>query len=135
MQESMLHLIKQLIRIPSVTSDQNACKQVLDVIAAMFVDIPHARVEFFQDAGMHSLIVKNFDGKRADVCLNAHVDVVPPQDPSQFEPYEQDGLLYGRGAGDMKDGVALISVLMQECLENHIDTKLMLMLTADEEIG
>ncbi len=135
MQESMLHLIKQLIRIPSVTSDQNACKQVLDVIAAMFVDIPHARVEFFQDAGMHSLIVKNFDGKRADVCLNAHVDVVPPQDPSQFEPYEQDGLLYGRGAGDMKDGIALISVLMKDlCTQQTVTKKLLLMITADEEI-
>jgi acetylornithine deacetylase/succinyl-diaminopimelate desuccinylase-like protein len=45
-------------------------------------------------------------------------------------------MLYGRGSGDMKDGVALISLLMKECLENKLtDKKLLLLLTSDEEVG
>jgi succinyl-diaminopimelate desuccinylase len=132
-QEQLVNLTMDLVRIASVTTDQQKCKQVLDVIAAIFADIPQARVDFLQDAGVHSLIIKNFDGKRADVCFNAHVDVVPPQDGSQFEPYIDWDLMYGRGAGDMKDGVAIISLLMKELINQP--KKLMLMLTADEEIG
>eukprot|EP00053_Salpingoeca_punica_P014504 m.131829 g.131829 ORF g.131829 m.131829 type:complete len:530 (+) comp16473_c0_seq2:1170-2759(+) len=45
------------------------------------------------------------------LILNGHVDVVPlgPLDmweAAPFEPHERDGWLYGRGAGDMKAGVA-----------------------------
>ncbi|HYW75528.1 MAG TPA: ArgE/DapE family deacylase [Gammaproteobacteria bacterium] len=47
---------------------------------------------------------------RRSVILNGHVDVVPPGPLSMwrrppFEPYIEDGWLYGRGAGDMKAGV------------------------------
>jgi len=48
-------------------------------------------------------------GKSA--LFNGHLDVVTPEplglwkrDP--FQPYEEDGWLYGRGAGDMKSGLA-----------------------------
>ena len=45
------------------------------------------------------------------LILNGHVDVVPtgPLDMwtnPPFEPHEEDGWLYGRGAGDMKAGIA-----------------------------
>ena len=45
------------------------------------------------------------------LILNGHVDVVPtgPLDRwtnPPFEPHEEDGWLYGRGAGDMKAGIA-----------------------------
>jgi succinyl-diaminopimelate desuccinylase len=132
---TILDLTKQLIAMRSVTKDHHACKQVLDTLADLFKDLPTVRIEYFEDAGFHSLIIKNFDEKRADVCFNGHIDVVPPQDESQWTSYEQDDFLYARGAGDMKDGVALISLLMKECLENNIDKKLMLLLTSDEEIG
>ena len=115
---TILSLTKQLIRIPSVTSNQDACKQVLDVIVGIFGEISDIYIERFEHAWVHSLIIKNFDGKWADICFNAHVDVVPPQDESQRTSYEQDGMLYARGAGDMKDGVALISLLMRELMTN-----------------
>jgi acetylornithine deacetylase/succinyl-diaminopimelate desuccinylase-like protein len=45
-------------------------------------------------------------------------------------------MLYGRGAGDMKDGIAIITLLMKElCKPGVTNKKIMLMLTADEEIG
>lgn len=45
------------------------------------------------------------------LILNGHVDVVPPGpldmwDSPPFEPRIEDGWMYGRGAGDMKAGVA-----------------------------
>jgi len=29
----------------------------------------------------------NFEGKKADIVLNGHVDVVPPSEEGQFDPY------------------------------------------------
>lgn len=45
------------------------------------------------------------------LILNGHIDVVPPGDASRwtknpFEPWIQNGRMYGRGAGDMKAGLA-----------------------------
>lgn len=132
---TILDLTKQLIRIPSVTSDQEACKRVLEVLSGLF-DTNACTIERFEHHGFHSLIVKNFDGQRADICFNGHIDVVPPQSSDQREPIENDGMLFGRGAGDMKDGVSLITLLMKELCEKKLtDKKLMLMITADEEVG
>jgi len=51
-------------------------------------------------------------GKSA--LFNGHLDVVSPEpierwDRNPFEPMEKDGWLYGRGAGDMKAGVAAMT--------------------------
>jgi len=48
------------------------------------------------------------------VIFNGHLDVVSPEptklwDRDPFDPVERDGWLYGRGAGDMKSGVAAMT--------------------------
>ncbi len=50
----------------------------------------------------------------ASVVFNGHLDVVSPEplshwDRPPFEPYIEDGWLHGRGAGDMKSGVAAMT--------------------------
>ena len=49
------------------------------------------------------------------LLLGGHIDVVPPSEPElwtsePFDPVRHDGWLYGRGAGDMKGGLAMISL-------------------------
>lgn len=133
---SLLELTKKLVRIPSVTSDQEQCKRVLDTLGDLFSTNKDIYIERFEQEGVHSLLVKNFDGKWADICFNGHIDVVPPQSPEQRVPVERDWFLRGRGCGDMKDGVALITTLMHDlCQEKQLNKKLMLMITADEEVG
>lgn len=48
-----------------------------------------------------------------NLLFNGHLDVVPTGPESlwargPFQPYEQDGWIYGRGSGDMKGGIACV---------------------------
>lgn len=74
------------------------------------------------------------------ICLNGHVDVVPPgngwtvTDP--FEPEVQDGKLYGRGAADMKGGLAAqIAAFIDLHHDSSFQGEVTLMIVGDEEIG
>lgn len=64
------------------------------------------------------------DGGGRSLHLSGHVDVVPvdaaepwTQDP--FEPTIRDGRMYGRGAGDMKGGIAAYLFAVEAVLAAH----------------
>src|SRR5690606_38965816 len=69
-----------------------------------------------------------------------HTDVVPTG-PAEawtsppFDPVVRDGLLYGRGAADMKGSVAAMVVAAERFIAAHPDHSgtLALLLTSDEE--
>jgi succinyl-diaminopimelate desuccinylase len=73
------------------------------------------------------------------VCLAGHVDVVPPGPVEQwtsdpFSPAERDGLLYGRGAADMKAGVAAMITAAERVARASRDRgSIAIILTSDEE--
>jgi acetylornithine deacetylase len=71
-------------------------------------------------AGRESLaLTRDADGFGGRSALfNGHLDVVSPEpadfwDRPPFEPYTQDGWMYGRGAGDMKAGVAAMTYALK----------------------
>ena len=74
------------------------------------------------------------------LCFAGHTDVVPPgaadaweSDP--FEPEIRNGQLYGRGAADMKCGLAAMIVGIERFIENnpHHLGSIALLITSDEE--
>jgi len=73
------------------------------------------------------------------VCLAGHVDVVPPGPLDQwssdpFTPTERDGLLYGRGAADMKAPVAAMITAAERVSRTPRDAgSIAILLTSDEE--
>ena len=73
------------------------------------------------------------------VCLAGHVDVVPPGPLEQwtsdpFTPTERDGLLYGRGAADMKASVAAMVTAAERVVPGGRPRgSVALLLTSDEE--
>ncbi len=131
----MKNLLIDLLKIPSVSSDIKQLHKIIDYVENYFSN-SNAIIEKFEFNNKPSIIIKNFNWKKADIVLNWHLDVVPASEKNQFEPIEKDWKLYARWAGDMKAGVAIMMKLTKELLEQDFkDKKISLMLTTDEEIG
>jgi succinyl-diaminopimelate desuccinylase len=74
------------------------------------------------------------------VCFAGHTDVVPTGPLEQwysdpFVPTVRDGVLYGRGAADMKSSLAAFVVAIEHFIQNHAKHtgSIALLLTSDEE--
>ncbi len=76
------------------------------------------------------------DGERA-VTFHGHVDVVPADDPSQFEPRVTDETIFGRGSTDMKGGLVSMIYAMKALSQAGVvlNGKLALRIVPDEETG
>ena len=73
-------------------------------------------------------------------CFAGHTDVVPPGDAANwntppFEPTIIDGVLYGRGAADMKGSLAATLIAVEQFVEQHPEHigSLAFLITSDEE--
>ena len=128
-------LLVELVKIPSVSSDIKQLRKIVNFVENYFKDTK-AIIERYEFNQKPSIVIKNFEWKHADIILNWHLDVVPPSEEWQFDPYEKDGKLYGRWAGDMKSWDAIIMKLMKDLLnQNFKEKKIALILTTDEEVG
>ena len=136
----VLQLTRELIRRVSITPDDAGCQQWI--------------AERLERAGFHCERLRfgevdnlwathgPLDGNEAGpvLVLLGHTDVVPPgpreawsSDP--FDPEIRDGVLYGRGAADMKGSVAAFVVALEQFVAKHPDHRgtVALLLTSDEE--
>ncbi|MFP4334026.1 MAG: succinyl-diaminopimelate desuccinylase [Wenzhouxiangella sp.] len=131
----VLALAMDLIARPSVTPDDAGCMNLIEprlVTAGMAVEALHS-------ADVRNLFATHGSGA-PHLMLLGHTDVVPPgpQDDwtsPPFTPSVRDGVLYGRGAADMKGSVAALVVAIEQFLAacpDHPGT-LSLLLTSDEE--
>ena len=101
-----LELVKNLIRRESVTPNDAGC---LDLLAARLTPLGFVdeRLNFDDTENMW---LRRGNAKPLFVFLG-HTDVVPVGalhlwESAPFEPTVRDGQLYGRGAADMKGGIA-----------------------------
>ncbi len=88
--------------------------------------------------------VDNLWARRGDATplfvFAGHTDVVPPGplddwDSPPFEPVIRDGLLYGRGAADMKSSIAAMVTACERFVADHPDHagSIAFLITSDEE--
>jgi len=100
--------------------------------------------EYFESAPGRANVVVRLPGRDSDrpaLVLHGHLDVVPAQaDEWQVDPFageERDGLLWGRGAVDMKDMDAMIlAVVRQMAREGRRPARdVVVGMFADEEAG
>ena len=83
------------------------------------------------DGELTSLVVRVGSGEPR-ILLHGHADVVPGEE-RQFEPYEQDGELYGRGVYDMKGALAAMMYAISDLDATGCDATVELLIVPDEE--
>ena len=129
-----VELAQALIRRPSVTpADAGA----MDVLQQALTGLGFAcrRMKFGE---IENLYARRGTG-RPNLCFAGHTDVVPPGDEAAwrhgpFEAQVQDGVLYGRGAADMKGGIAaFVAAASQALADGEPKGSLSLLITGDEE--
>jgi len=87
-----------------------------------------------------SLVARFRQGKRPALCFAGHVDTVPLGEASwNFNPFAgevHNGRLYGRGAADMKSGIAaMVTAVCRMASRLPADDDLILIIAAAEESG
>ncbi|MEA3302956.1 MAG: succinyl-diaminopimelate desuccinylase [Pseudomonadota bacterium] len=132
---STLDLAIDLISRPSVTPDDAGCQQLM---------IERLQAIGFSIESMRFGEVDNFWARRGSeepvFAFAGHTDVVPTGEPQSwsvppFEPQIQHGMLYGRGAADMKGSLAAMVTACEAFVADHPDHSgsIAFLITSDEE--
>ena len=119
-----LRLSEEMIAIPSVTRDEEALalyiKENLESYGM------ETELNYVADGrpNIHGVLKGSKPGKRLD--YNAHTDTVPAGDDWTTDPFKatiKDGKLYGRGACDMKTGIACSLNMLKAVADSGADFK------------
>lgn len=145
----VVDLLKELIRIPSISADsfdQSQMTRSAEYVAARFAELGcAAEVVTATDpaTGKTSrpaiLAEKIVDPALPTVLLYAHHDVQPAGDPAKwttpaFEPTERNGRLYGRGSAD--DGAGIVTHWgTLAAFGNDLPVNVRIFIEGEEEVG
>lgn len=129
-------LTANLIRCPSVTPDEGGAITLLEDLLSEH-GFQCTRIE---RGGIHNLFARWGAGNNGrSFGFNGHTDVVPIGDASAWtvDPFGaeiKDGFMYGRGATDMKSGVAaFVAAAIDFVKETPPDGSIVITITGDEE--
>ena len=131
----VLDLTAELMRRPSVSPEDHGC---IDLITSKLEPLGFAneRLPF----GPVENLWATHGSAGPVLCFAGHTDVVPtgPREEWQTDPFApvlKEGVLYGRGAADMKSGLAAMVVASERFIARHPRHRgtLAFLLTSDEE--
>src|SRR5512141_1782444 len=132
---SIVELTSELLRRASVTPDDAGCQALI----AARLQRAGFSVEHLRYGAVDNLWATHGTAKPVLVFLG-HTDVVPTGPEADwssppFIPTIRDGRLYGRGAADMKSGVAAMTLALEAFVAAHPQHAgtVALLLTSDEE--
>ena len=98
-----IEILTELLRFKSITPNDDGAMNYISMLMDDFT------ITNIDEGGTKNLLLMRKFGDGEHLCFAGHIDVVPPgqgweSDP--FEPVSKDGFIYARGAQDMKAGVA-----------------------------
>lgn len=129
--------VKELIGIPSVTGEEGALSDyIAQRLRTMGADTVRQQTV---EGNRKNVIAEIYGGLPGEtVLLTGHMDTVEAGEGWSSEPFqavERDGRIYGRGACDMKAGIAVILHTAEICVKERksLRGKVVIVLVCDEE--
>ncbi|WP_163835028.1 succinyl-diaminopimelate desuccinylase [Spartinivicinus ruber] len=132
-----IKLAKALIQQPSITPDDANCQEIMIMhLAALGFTVERLRFEDVDNVWLR------LGEKNPVLAFAGHTDVVPtgPESTWEYPPFEPtiaDGMLYGRGAADMKGSLAAMITACERFLAEKPDFEehgsIAFLITSDEE--
>jgi acetylornithine deacetylase len=137
----LINLLSDLVAIDSVNSDlvQSGAGEgdIADFIASWGRDADlEVHVQQAAPKRPNVILIARGSGGGKSLMLNAHTDTVGVTDmEAPFQPVIRDGRLYGRGAYDMKSGLAACMLALKAAQAMDLRGDVMLSAVVDEEYG
>ena len=124
----IIELFKTLLRFKSITPSDDGAMEFIKNYLNDFEIIEQEK------NGVKNLFLYKKFSEGEHLCFGGHIDVVPPgngweSDP--FEPVEKEGFIYARGTQDMKSGVAAFLYALKHA--KNFKGTLSCLITSDEE--
>ena len=118
--EAMATFLRELVRIPSLSQHEGA------VAARLADEMRSVGLDDVWTDRIGNVIGRIGSGEGPKLLLNGHLDTVDVGDPQRWlhAPYDgvvKDGTLYGRGACDMKGGLAAMVYGAKALLDSGVD--------------
>ncbi len=148
-EKDAINELKEIIAIPSITgSERILAEELYRRLEKLGAD----EVILQEGADFRANVIATFKGKSpAELLLFAHIDTVNTGDWEQFwskksrndaraNPFggaDVDGAIWGRGAGDVKGGIATVLQALSHIKQNsqQLEKSVVVVFVADEESG
>lgn len=139
MPSNVCEFLAKLVSYPSITPKECG---IYEYIQSYLPDFEVIKID--KEGVKNIFLFKKFGvgEKPLHICFAGHIDVVPPGDGWESDPFEpilKDGYLYGRGTQDMKSGVSAFVCAIRDFTHSsknksfHHPLMLSILLTSDEE--
>lgn len=120
---------KDLLNLLKYKTIKNNFSEINKLIEYVKKELNNYKIKEIMVGDYKNIIISNTEDKNLDIIFCGHIDVVPCDN---YNVYEKDGKIFGRGTFDMKGQVASMMSLFKY---NSSNKKIALLLTSDEEIG
>lgn len=138
--QEIISFTQSIVRTPSITGNEEACA----IVIKQKMEELGLSVDWIEPEKGRPNVLGSWKGKRpgGQFLFNGHIDTVPPGplDEWKYDPFSgviEDGSLYGRGALDMKGGLAcmIMAAGLFNKLELDIPGSILVTTVCDEQVG
>ncbi|OGO23051.1 MAG: hypothetical protein A2144_11910 [Chloroflexi bacterium RBG_16_50_9] len=137
-----VQLLKDIISIDTSVPPGLNYDKVIDYLEPHFKAVGFATEKVYVpiehadgNEGRVNLVAHRREAGKPRLIIYGHIDVVPAQGWEAFKPKVLEGKIYGRGAADMKGGIAALLSGLEMVKAKPLRWDTTVILTTDEETG
>jgi succinyl-diaminopimelate desuccinylase len=137
MKDRIVDLTCHLITIPTENPPGRSYAECVELLETELevLDLPCEVIEVPGSGEYPRYVLLSGFGTGPTLYMHGHYDVVLASHPSQFDPVIRNDRIEGRGASDMKSGIAAMVYALNALRPEKLNGRIELVLVPDEETG